>query len=319
MKSNFYDNNDDTITPYRKNNAAIKNIESGKHEIKEMMLNSLVPFTNHPFKLYEGQRFTYMVESIRNNGVFQPIVVRPCVKENEKYEILSGHNRVAAAREAGLKYVPAVIRKGLTDDEALLIVTESNIIQRSFADLKHSEKAITLATHYEAIKKKSGYRSDLLAEIEELSYAPLGHRMRTRDKIGAQYSLSKTTVARYLRINKLISSLKERLDNNEIGIRVAEALSYLRSKEQKIVEKLLSKGSKISIKQADILKSESEKNPIELEKISELLSQCRPVKIKPVRLSQQLLTQHFTQEQSTEEIEKIMSDALDQYFKNRNS
>jgi ParB family chromosome partitioning protein len=84
-------------------------------------LEKLVPFTNHPFKLYEGERFDEMVESIKNFGVIVPIVVR---KKGIKFEILSGHNRVNAAKEVGLDEVPAVIKEGLTEEEAILIVTE---------------------------------------------------------------------------------------------------------------------------------------------------------------------------------------------------
>lgn len=281
-------------------------------------LGNLVPFDGHPFNLYEGQRFIDMVESVRANGVIVPIVVRPYAKEEGKYEILSGHNRVAAAKEAGITGVPAIIRKGLTDEEALLIVTETNLLQRSFADLKHSERAVALAAHYEAMKKKSGYRSDLLADIEELSGAPLGHGSRTRDKIGAQYGLGKTTVARYLRINKLIPALKDRLDKNGIGMRVAEALSFLKTEEQKLLEELLASGNKITIKQADVLKEKSEVGELNKAFISEILKpEYFAPKVKPVKLSEQFLSQHFNENQSTNEIEKVISDALEMYFLNQ--
>ena len=115
-------------------------------------LDNLIPFKDHPFALYEGQRFTDIVESVRTNGVIVPIVVRPA--DDGKYEILSGHNRVNAAKEAGIDSIPALIRTGLTDEEAMLIVTETNLMQRSFADLKHSERAVALAVHYEAISLK---------------------------------------------------------------------------------------------------------------------------------------------------------------------
>jgi ParB family transcriptional regulator, chromosome partitioning protein len=313
-------NDDFEFFPITKNQSVIKNIEDDKLEIKEIKLDKLVSFASHPFKLYEGQRFTDMVESVRSNGVIVPIVVRSYIKEEGKYEILSGHNRVAAAREAGLKEVPVIIRNNLTDEEALLIVTETNLIQRSFADLKHSERAVVLSIHYEAMKKKSGYRSDLLAEIEELTCAPVGHGKRTRDKLGAQYSLGKTTVARYLRVNKLIPALKERLDNDDIGMRAAEALSYLRIEEQNIVGNLLAKGTSINIKQADTLKAESGKGELNLANISEILSlDYFPAKVKPVKLGRQFLVQYFNPDQSVEEVEKIIADALEQYFSNPSS
>ena len=314
------DSEDFIFYPIKKGQRVMEKAKADRLESKNVELDKLVAFEKHPFKLYEGQRFTDMVESVRSNGVIVPIVVRSYIKEEGKYEILSGHNRVAAAREAGLKEVPVIIRNNLTDEEALLIVTETNLIQRSFADLKHSERAVVLSIHYEAMKKKSGYRSDLLAEIEELTCAPVGHGKRTRDKLGAQYSLGKTTVARYLRVNKLIPALKERLDNDELGMRAAEALSYLRIEEQNIVENLLAMGTKINTKQADAVKSESGKGEINLETISEIMSSYYyPGKVKPVKLNGKFLERYSLQEKSPEEVEKIIAEALEQYLSNQSS
>ena len=133
-----------------------------------LKLEDLIPFRNHPFKLYEGDRFNDMVESIKQYGVIVPIVVR---KVDNKYEILSGHNRVNAAKEAGLTEVPTVIKEGLTEEEATLIVTETNIMQRSFSELAHSERATVISTRHSAMKNQ-GVRTDLLNEIEKLSKAP---------------------------------------------------------------------------------------------------------------------------------------------------
>ena len=314
------DSEDFMFYPIKKGQRVMEKAKADRLESKNVELDKLVAFENHPFKLYEGQRFTDMVESVRSNGVILPIVVRSYIKEEGKYEILSGHNRVAAAREAGLKEVPVIIRNNLTDEEALLIVTETNLIQRSFADLKHSERAVALSIHYEAMKKKSGYRSDLLAEIEKLTCAPLGHGLRTRDKLGEQYNLGKTTVARYLRINKLIPALKERLDSDDFGMRAAEALSYLRIEEQDIIENLLATGTKIKITQADTLKAESGKGELTLGKISKILSSDYPPrKVKPVKLSGQLLERYSLQEKSPEDVEKIIIEALEQYFSNQSS
>jgi ParB family chromosome partitioning protein len=305
---------------------SLKNLDNAtststeKNEISLIMPDKLVPFEGHPFKLYEGQRFKDMVESVRTNGIMAPIIVRPHKKENGKYEILSGHNRVAAAKEVGLKEVPVIIRTGLTDEAALLIVTETNLMQRSFADLRHSERAIALATHYEAMKKNPGYRSDLLQEIEELTSAPVGRRLGTREKIGEQYGLKKTTVARYLRVNKLIRELKDRLDNDEIGMRAAEALSFLREEEQKIIEGLLAKEKKISIKQAYTLKEKSENGELSGTSINEILNPGYfGEKVKLVKLSEQFLSKHFKPEQSAEEIEKVIAEALERYFKDQSN
>jgi len=305
------------VTPRGKKKQKDDQLNKKRIKQSELEIENLVPFASHPFKLYTGQRFTDMVESIRANGVLHPIIVRRVA--DGKFEILSGHNRVEAAKEAGLELIPGVIHGGLTDEEAMLIVTETNLIQRSFADLRHSEKAVVLATHYGAMKKNPGYRSDLLDEVEELTRSPVGARLKTADKLGAHYGLSKNTVARYLRINALVPALKERLDNDGIGMRVSEALSYLRPEEQDIVESLLAAGKKISIKQAEELKKESENeelNKAYIERIFE--SGYYPAKVKPVKLSGQFLSQHFRPSQSAEEVEGIIAEALEAYFSKRN-
>jgi ParB family chromosome partitioning protein len=285
---------------------------SSRRDYQEINLELLVPFSNHPFSQYEGQRFTDMVESIRANGVITPIVIRPA--PNGKYEILSGHNRVSASKEAGCETIPAIIRDNLTEDEAMLIVTETNLIQRSFSDLRHSERALAIATHYNAVKKKSGYRSDLFGDIEELTLSPVAKKS-TMGKLGEQYGLSKDTIARYLRVNSLVNGLKERLDNGEIALRVAVTLSYLRKKEQSIVEGVLASGKQISIKQSLVLREESEKGELNKTAIKKIFEpQFFPAKVKPVRFSGQFLSEFFNEGQSEEEIEDVVAKALRQYF-----
>lgn len=298
------------IKPITKDNPDRKSTSA----IESLNLNKLVPYSNHPFILYEGQRFTDMVESVRANGVLVPIVVRS-VTEEGRYEILSGHNRVEAARAVGIKSIPAIIRRGLTDEEALLIVTETNLMQRSFADLKHSEKAIALATHYYAMKKNPGYRTDLLQEIEDLSSVPVGQRLSTRGTLSEQHGLSSTSIQRYLRVNKLSKELKQWLDDGGIAMRVAEALSFLREKEQKIVEGLLAAGNKISMKQANNIRVASEKSSLNKTDIAKIMkSGTTPTRSKTVKLSMDLFSLHFKDGQSAEEIEKIIGEALKKYL-----
>jgi ParB family chromosome partitioning protein len=133
-------------------------------EIIELELSKLVHFKDHPFKLYKGQRFDDMVDSIKANGIYIPIIVRLINDKTGNYEILSGHNRVEASKAVGLDKIPAIIKENLSDEEAKLIVTETNLIQRSFSDLSHSERAAALSTHHEATKKQ-GKRTDLINEI----------------------------------------------------------------------------------------------------------------------------------------------------------
>jgi ParB family chromosome partitioning protein len=282
---------------------------------QQINLDLLVPFSNHPFVEYEGQRFTDMVESIKANGVITPIIVRPHTVEKSKYEILSGHNRVAASRVARKKDITAVVRKDLSDDEALFIVTETNLIQRSFADLRHSERSVVIAVHYESMKKKQGYRSDLLAGIDEDTLCPVGTKSATKDKVAEQYGLSQSTIMRYLRVNKLIKPIKERLDNGEIAMRVAVTLSYLRESEQTLVEKQLADGKKLSIKIANELRKGSEQTELGKGAVKRLFeASYYGTKIKPIKFSGEFLSQYFDEKQSPELIESIVEEALKKYF-----
>ena len=126
--------------------------------ILEMDFAQMEPFPSHKFKLYEGQQLADMVESIRQFGILLPIILWH--NEEGRYIILSGHNRHNAALLAGLSKGPVIIKENLTYDEAVLIVTETNLRQRSFGDMSHSERAYCLAQHYEALKSQ-GRRNDL--------------------------------------------------------------------------------------------------------------------------------------------------------------
>ena len=118
---------------------------SQENQVKQIPCDMLVPYHNHKFELYSGERLDDMVESIRQNGVLIPVIVQPY---GENYEILSGHNRTNAAKIAGLETVPAVIKEHLTEDEAEMYMIETNLRQRGFNDLKISEQAAVLALRH---------------------------------------------------------------------------------------------------------------------------------------------------------------------------
>ncbi|MDR1588815.1 MAG: ParB/RepB/Spo0J family partition protein, partial [Oscillospiraceae bacterium] len=262
---------------------------------KSLKLDYLVPFADHPFKLYEGERLDDMVRSVREYGVIVPIIVRPLDAEDGTYEILSGHNRVNAAKIAGLSEVPVVIKKDLNDDEAKLIVTETNLVQRSFADLSHSERAIALKTHLEALKGANGgqgKRTDLLDEIEMLSNPhgikengtsyPLDTKLRSNEQTGEKYGLSSASVARYIRISFLIASLQNRVDTDEIAIRPAVSLSYLSPDEQTELNRHLGESAyKVDMKKAESLREFSEGKKLTPDKMIQILSGELNKKPKP--------------------------------------
>ncbi|TAH63674.1 MAG: ParB/RepB/Spo0J family partition protein [Gottschalkiaceae bacterium] len=300
-------------------------LESSSSGVKEVSLSELIPFKNHPFKLYEGERLNDMVESIKEHGIITPLIVR--FKEEGKYEILSGHNRANAGKIAGLEKVPVVIKEGLTDEEAMLIVTETNLIQRAFSELTHSEKARILTERHNAIKEQ-GRRTDLINEIEKLSnhdelqansnFRQFGENYRADVKVASSYDLSPRNVSRYLRIDTLIDELKDRLDNGELPFMAAVDLSYLKEDEQETLEDILQTyGFKVDLKKSEVLKKYSQRRSFNQDKAYEVLSGKhfdKPKKAKSFKIKPKLVSKFFKENQTPKEVEEIIEKALELYF-----
>lgn len=300
-----------------------KNDDKGNQDI--LKIEQLVGFENHPFKLYEGERLDEMVESIKQFGVIVPIVVR---KKKLKFEILSGHNRVKACKVLGVKEISAIVKEGLTDEEALLIVTETNTMQRSFTDLPHSERATVIAVRHEAMKKQ-GVRTDLLEEIERLSKspngfsdptsAPVGRKLESREKVGAEYNLSKNSISRYLRISKLPTEFKELVDIGQIAIRAGVDLSYLREESLNIVHAIVTEENfKIDMNRARNLRGADKKAPLTFESAHVIIKgekKDKEKKPKPPKYWNKVFTKYFKPEQKETEVTSILEKALAMYYK----
>lgn len=294
------------------------------YEVTTLRLEQLIPFKNHPFRLYEGERFDEMVESIKNFGVIVPIVVR---KKGLRHEILSGHNRVNAAKVAGLSEIPSVIKEGLTEEEAILIVTETNLMQRSFADLLHSERATVIATRHNAMKKQ-GIRTDLLNEIEKLSkapntvgnstFAPMEQKLNTRGKTAEEYNLSQASIARYLRIHQLNKELQERVDEGKIAMRAGVDLSYLSSNNQEVVDAIVSEDTfKVDMKKARTLRAYDKQNSLDFKTATAIIKGTldKPEnKQLSIKVQPKIISKYFSPEQKKKDIEKIIEKALEMYF-----
>lgn len=207
--------------------------------ITEVNIYELIPYSNNPFKLYEGERLEEMKRSISRHGILQPILVRE-VEGNSKYEILAGHNRYNVAKilaendERFLK-VPVRILKNIDDVTAEIIVSESNMNQRSLNDLLPSEKAFVIATYY-AAEKKQGLRTDLISRVNEL----LGKEeeiesLTGKNKAALEFNLSPMSIAKYSKINTLDKRLKDNLNDGLFDIDSAYNLSFRTPEEQNII------------------------------------------------------------------------------------
>ncbi len=224
--------------------AGAEEVSAPENGIKMLPIDSIRPFRKHPFRLYEGERLEDMVESIREHGVLNPVIVW---QEGDGYEMLAGHNRQMAGKLAGLAEIPAIVKTDLTEEDAYVYVIETNVIQRGFAELLPSEKAAVLAERYEKVSSQ-GRRNDILEEIARLNGQDTGtcghdvHRLKSRDAVGEEYGMTGRNIARYMRVQQLEEPLKERLDEGTLPLVAAVDLSYLSGKEQKVVSGLAEKG-----------------------------------------------------------------------------
>lgn len=287
-----------------------QNYEKSSETIKEISLELLKPFKNHPFNPYEGKQLEDLAYSIKQNGVMQPIHIRPT--DEGKYEILAGHNRVEASKKADLKRIPSIIHKDMSDEDAAIFVVESNFNQRSSKDMKPSEFANSLYMLNEAMKKKSGYRSDK-EDVAEDSQSD--NRTRTMHLIGDKYGLSQSSIARYIRLAYLIKELQERVDNKQISKRVAVQLSYLDKTLQQNIEEMLEDGMNIDIEQAKKIYELSKDKILDKEKIAKILvPKKQEPKARRIRLNEDILSRFFPDNQNQDDIQNTITKALELYY-----
>jgi len=294
---------------------------------------AIVPFDlmddypDHPFRLYDGERKSDMIESLRNHGILQDLILRPT--ENGRFHILSGHNRKYNGIEAGLTEAPSKIKHGIGDEEAWIYVVETNLMQRSFSDMLHSEKATVIALHHSKLFSQ-GKRNDIIAELEMLenphiskaqaTYAQVEHRLKSRDIVAKEYSLSKDTVARYLRINKLTSSLKEKLDTGIFAFIPAVTLSFLKGYEQESLNKCIDLNNfTVDMKKAETLRQYSEKGGLDDDSIYLILSgeigqKTKPNRTPTVKVSKSTYSKYFQPSMSAKDVQNIVEKALEMYF-----
>lgn len=284
---------------------SIFGLEEDENNIKEIDIEKLVPYKNHPFKLYSGKQFDDMVESIKEFGVMTPIIVRPI--KNGLYEILAGHNRHSSSIVAGKTTIPAFVKKDLTDDEAAIIVTETNFMQRSLADMLPSEIAFAYKLKLDALNR-------------------MNKKGRKTEIVGKDYNVSKNTIDRYKRLTYLIKPLLDLVDNNKIAIHAAVELSFIDTESQSLIYNISSENVEftINIKKATLLRQF-----FILEKLTNLnifgilsgsIKDTKPLKMKKPRKTKffkihtNIIDKYFDNENKNEEIEEIIEQALEMYF-----
>jgi ParB family chromosome partitioning protein len=297
------------------NLAFIGNNADSDNSIKQIPLSSLRSYRNHKFALYSGERLEDMVQSIKQNGILNPIIVRPSGAE---YEILSGHNRTNAAKLAGLATVPAVIKTDLSDAEAEIYVIETNLIQRGFSDLAISEQAAVVAMRYSEMFNPEKVNA-IREELQTLS----SEKTKPSEAVGNEYGLCGRTISRLIRIHSLNESLKDWVDSGELAIRAGVMLSYLPSETQEClyyacVDNNANMRRKIDIKTAERIREQFEDcDDVNEHSFEHFFTKPTPsvTKHKAVKVKPEIYSRYFKEEISEKEIENTIEKALEAYFK----
>ena len=263
-----------------------------KEEIVYLDLSDLHPFKDHPFGVRDDAEMKSLVESVRNGGVNQPALVRP--REGGGYEIIAGHRRQMASQLAGYRNMPCIVRN-MTDDEAILAMTDDNLRQRE--TILPSEKAMSLKMQYEAIKHQ-GARGDS-AEAGKLSL----------ESVGQRNGMSVKTVQRYIWLNDLVPELKQTMDDGKLSFTPAVEISRVRPKHQKyIAVSIEGQQSSPSKSQAQKLREMDQKKQLNPDVIDAVLSQEKSKEGFDVIISSAELAEFFGKDKTPREMkDQIMA------------
>jgi len=320
-------NLNDGVNPLEKTIPIIETQPHHKRAVVSIVIETLTPFSGHPFRLYEGERLDDMVASIKANGVLVPIIVR---RIEAKLEILAGHNRVNAAKLAGLEEIPTIIFENVSDADAMVYVVETNLLQRSFSDMTHSEKAAVIASHHSKMFSQ-GKRNDILEQIKMLenpheyrensTSAEMRKGVGARETVASEYGLKPNQVALYLRVQHLIKPLQERLDKDEYALSIAANLSFLKETEQTAVDDCINRNNlSVDMKKTDILRQYSQKGKLNAESIQRTLAgeaTPKPNRTPTVKVSKAVYAKYFKPNQSAKEVQDIVEKALALYFESQ--
>ena len=286
--------------------------------LRMLPIKKIRPFHDHPFHLYEGERLEDMVASVREHGILNPVIVQEI---DGGYEMLSGHNRMNAAKLVGLKEIPAIVKTDLSEEEAYVYVIETNLMQRSFSDLLISEKAAVLKARYEK-ESCQGRRNDIIEEIARMEGKELpatcGHsdqRLNTRDMIGKEYELSGSSVGRLLKLNDLIKPFKDMVDRGALYTKVALQIAFLSEEEQDMVFRVMNE-EKTKITSEMVANLRSHSGSLTEAKIKRYLSK-NPIKKKCYKVPARIVEKYF-EGMDPNTVDSIVEQALAAWFGKEN-
>ena len=272
--------------------------------IKDIPLEKLVPFPNHPFKVRDDEEMNKLVESVSENGVLVPAIVRE--KDNGDYEIISGHRRKFASEIAGKNTLRCIV-SNLDDDAATVIMVDSNI-QRE--NILPSEKAFAYKMKLDAMNRQ-GKRNDLTS-------TQVVSKLRSNEKLGAENNQSRETVRRFIRLTNLIPELLDMVDNKTVSFNPAVELSYLSPEQQQEVIRAMDDTQNFpSVSQAKRIKKLAQDGTFTTETVVAIMGEEKKSELDTVTIKNDTLRKYFPRNYTPKQMEDTIIKLLEQWQKKR--
>lgn len=259
-------------------------------------------FPNHPFHVRMDEEMERLVESVSERGVLSPVLVRPM--PDGGYQMVSGHRRKRAAELAEQPILPCIVRE-LTDDEAVIIMVDSNLQREKVLP---SEKAFAYRMKLEALKRQ-GQRTDLTSN-------PVGRKLgvESAEIVGRESGDSQTQVRRYIRLTNLLPELLDMVDENKIALRPAVELSYLSETEQSALkEAIASEDCTPSHAQAIKMRKFAEEGKLNPDVILSIMQEEKPNQVEQFKIPKSRIAKYFPAGTPAQKIEDTIVKALEMY------
>ena len=259
-------------------------------------------FPDHPFQVKDDESMQQLIQSIKMNGVLNPVIARK--KENGNYELISGHRRKYACEVLGIELIPVIVRD-MSRDEAVIEMVDANLQRESILP---SEKAFAYKMKMDAMNRQ-GKRTDLTS-------TPLVSKLRTNEIVGQDSGESREQVRRYIRLTELIPELLELVDTGKIGFRSAVELSYLREEEQcDLFETIGSEDCTPSLAQAIRMKELSRNGKLDMDAIFSIMTEEKGNQKEKIKIPMERIERFFPRGTPPSKVEETIIKALEFYRK----
>ena len=273
---------------------------------QEIEIERIHAFPNHPFKVLDDEKMDTLVDSIRENGILNPVIVRP--DQSGNYEMISGHRRLHAAKIVGLKKVPAIVKE-MSDDEAIIKMVDANI-QRE--EILPSERAFSFKMKMEAMSRQ-GSRVDLTCGTEFHKLDAMNKK--TRETIGDEAGMTGRQVTKYIRLTELISTILDLVDSKKITLTMGVDLSYLDEQVQKWVYEYYRDNGFLKPVQVEALRNQQNLSNASQYSIISIMNDALPKKNTAAKVSftEKKLDKYFPSHYSAKDRETVIIQLLEQW------